>query len=97
MLKNKYSTQITILLFIVALFAKATEAKVRTYSEIIKSNELRICYYDWLGSNTDPKLPSPDLEIAQDFAKNLNLKAVVNKIEWKDIFIVSPERMKKYS
>ena len=75
-------------IFAILLFLPlAVFAKPRTYSEILKSKELRICYPLWLSKDTLPDFPSPYMEIAVEFAKQQKLQPKMKQILWGDQFL----------
>jgi hypothetical protein len=73
-------------LLILLLLPLTSWATPRTYEEILKSKELRICYVLWLSKDTLPNYPSPYMEMAVDFAKKKNLTPKIKEIVWGDQF-----------
>ncbi len=74
------------ILLIMLLLPLVSWAKPRTYEEILKSKELRICYTLWLSKDTLPNYPSPYMEMAVAFAKKKNLNPKIKEIIWGDQF-----------
>lgn len=74
------------ILLILFLLPMAVWAKPRTYGEILKSKELRICYPLWLSKDTLADYPSPFMEMAVSFAKGKKLKPVLKQILWNEQF-----------
>lgn len=73
-------------LLILLLIPLVSWAKPRTYEEILKSKELRICYALWLSKDTLKDFPSPYKEMAEAFAKKKNLTPKFKEILWGDQF-----------
>jgi hypothetical protein len=73
-------------IFFVLLLSVNSWAKPRTYEEIVKSKELRICYVAWMGKDTLKEYPNPYLEIAIAFAKSKNWKSKVQEVLWDEQF-----------
>jgi hypothetical protein len=51
----------------------------RSFDNIKKTGELRICYTPWIGKNTPQEFPNPYFEMAMSFSKDSGLKAVVKR------------------
>lgn len=73
-------------LIILLILPLTAWAKPRTYAEILKSKELRICYTLWLTQDTLPNYPSPYMEMAVGFAKEKNLTPKIKEVKWGDQF-----------
>src|SRR4051812_37239000 len=74
------------LFLLFSIFAIAAGAVPRSFDEIKRSHELRICYTPWRGADTAAEFPSPYLEIAKEFAKDLKLAPKVTSFPWDEQF-----------
>ncbi len=71
------------------------EVEARSFENIKKSGELRICYTPWFGEDTPKEFPSPYYEIALAFSKNLHLKPITKKISWDEQFYNTENKVKQ--
>src|SRR3989338_8749634 len=83
---SRFGVLVFFVIFSVFLSVKIGHTASRTFSEIRKSGELRICYTPWMGTDKKKDFPSPFLETAVEFSKNLALKPVTKTIQWNEQF-----------
>ncbi len=76
---------LVLLLMLIAVNRSNSIATPRTYQEIIKSNEIRLCHVPWISDKKENVGNGPNFELAKYFAEYLNVKPKLVQMLWKNL------------